>query len=121
MTGKLPVTASNPFNGKLGNLRDPFMQPRAAATEVAACGIGKQCLLIEEITLRGVVRSGGQAVALVVNGANQVYFLRENDTVRNGWVAHISEDSILFRMHSEGKGRGAMRDVVRKLTGGPDA
>ena len=116
-----PTAAINPSKGKSGIARDPFLRPRIAIAEELSCSSGKRCLAIEDITVRGVIRSDGRVTALVVNGANQVYFLHEKDAVRNGWVSRIDGNSVVFRTHAVGAGTTITRDVIKMLSGGPDA
>jgi hypothetical protein len=98
-------------------VRDPFVSPiieriRSAAT---CSGSGRQCLLVGEITLHGVVRSPNGFIAVVMNGEH-TYFLRENDPLADGDVARITRDAITLRQRSSDVlGRPTVREVTRKL------
>ena len=99
--------------------RDPFVSPLVKIDGHAGsgCTVGKKCLAVEQIELKGVVASQGGMIALVVNPANRAYFLRENDALFNGVVAQITRDSIVFRQNvydSLGRLKGT-RDIVRKV------
>jgi len=99
--------------------RDPFVSPLMRADGNGSnCTVGKRCLTIEQIELKGVIASQAGMIALVVNSANRAYFLRENDAVFNGMVEQITRDSVTFRQNvfdSLGRLKGT-RAVVRKIT-----
>jgi Tfp pilus assembly protein PilP len=84
--------------------------------EAATCnGTGRQCLLVGEVALRGVVHSPSGFIAVVVNGEH-TYFLRENDPLANGAVERITNDAIVMRERSsDGAGHPVTREVTRKL------
>ena len=111
------VTESKPQPLK----RDPFISPlvRADRSLGSNCNVGKRCLAIEQIELKGVIAAQSGMVALVVNSANRAYFLRQNDAVFNGVVEQITRDSVTFRQNvydSLGRLKGT-REVVRKISG----
>jgi len=100
------------------NRRDPFLSP--VVTRMggpgAGCAGGKRCLAADSISLRGIVRSHDGMIAVVVNAANKAYFLRENDPIFNGFVARITDDSMVLRETVQDVlGRKSTRDVVKKL------
>jgi Tfp pilus assembly protein PilP len=102
------------------NRRDPFVSPLARTDHGVGsnCPVGKRCLTIEQIELKGVIASQGGMIALVVNSANRAYFLRENDAVFNGVVEQITRDSVTFRQNvydSLGRPKGT-RAIVRRIT-----
>ncbi len=97
--------------------RDPFVSPVVERVrEAMTCtGTGRQCLLVGEISLRGVVRSPNGFIAVVVNGEH-TYFLHENDPLADGAVERITRDAIILREHSsDSVGRPLTREVVRKI------
>ena len=97
--------------------RDPFqtiIRDRAAAG--GCVGGGKQCLVPDEVALKGIVRSNGAIIAVVTTKDNRAYFLRENDPVLNGVVTRITEGSITFREKTTDIfGKQSMREVVKKI------
>jgi hypothetical protein len=102
--------------------RDPFVSPVVERVrESATCtGSGRQCLLVGEITLRGVVRSPSGFIAVVVNG-DHTYFLRENDPLADGAVERINNNAIILRERStDALGRPLTREVTRKLGASAD-
>jgi hypothetical protein len=97
--------------------RDPFLSPVVSRQSGSGCSTGKKCLDIEAIALRGVVRSDAGMIAVVTNGLNKAYFLRENDPVFNGYVVKITGDSVVFKETFQDKlGKPFTRDVVKKIT-----
>jgi Tfp pilus assembly protein PilP len=100
-------------NGK----RDPFISPVVSHAGGSGCSTGKKCLEIGAINLRGVVHSDGGFIAVVSNGLNKAYFLRENDPVFNGYVVKITGDSIVFQETVQDRlGKSSTREVVKKIT-----
>ena len=97
--------------------RDPFISPVVSHAGGSGCSTGKKCLEIGAINLRGVVHSDGGFIAVVSNGLNKAYFLRENDPVFNGYVMKITGDSIVFQETVQDRlGKTFTREVVKKIT-----
>ena len=101
--------------------RDPFVSPisTASGTPLPAsnCASGKRCLVIDQLVLRGVVRTASGMIAVVANSINKAYFLRENDPVFNGYVVRITGDSVVFKENTVDRaGHQGTREVVKKVT-----
>jgi Tfp pilus assembly protein PilP len=97
--------------------RDPFISPVVQRTGGSGCSTGKKCLEIGEINLKGVVRSQDGFIAVVSNGLQKAYFLRENDPVFNGYVVKITGDSIVFQETLQDRlGKTFTREVTKKIT-----
>jgi hypothetical protein len=100
-----------------GNRRDPFVSPVVTHLGGSGCSTGKRCLAIDQIALRGIVKSDGGMIAVVVNALDKAYFLRENDPVFNGYVLKISGDSVVFKETVQDRlGHLSTREVVKKIT-----
>jgi Tfp pilus assembly protein PilP len=83
----------------------------------SGCSTGKRCLAVDQISLKGVVKSDTGMIAVVVNAVNKAYFLRENDPVFNGYVVKITGDSIIFKETLQDKlGKSFTREVTKKIT-----
>lgn len=97
--------------------RDPFVSPvvnRAALG--SGCSTGKKCLAIDQIELRGVVKSDAGMIAVVVNSLDKAYFLRENDPVFDGYVVKITGDSIIFKETVQDRlGKPATKEVTKRI------
>jgi hypothetical protein len=97
--------------------RDPFLSPVVSHAGGSGCSTGKKCLEIGAINLRGVVHAESGFIAVVSNGLNKAYFLRENDPVFNGYVMKITGDSIVFQETLQDRlGKTFTREVVKKIT-----
>jgi hypothetical protein len=98
--------------------RDPFVSPVVAmGVAGSGCSAGKRCLTIDQIALKGVVKSEAGMIAVVVNAVDKAYFLRENDPVFNGYVVKITGDSIIFKETFHDRlGKTLTRDVTKSIT-----
>jgi Tfp pilus assembly protein PilP len=98
--------------------RDPFVSPVVRLGAIGSgCSSGKRCLAIDQVALKGVVRSENGMIAVVVNSMDKAYFLRENDPVFNGYVTRITPDSIIFKETFHDKlGKELTRDVTKTIT-----
>ncbi len=97
--------------------RDPFISPviNMGATG-SGCSSGKRCLAIDEVALKGVVKSDAGMIAVVVNSLDKAYFLRENDPVFNGYVLKITGDSVVFKETFHDKlGKPLTREVTKTI------
>ncbi len=83
----------------------------------SGCSSGKRCLAIDQIALKGVVKSDVGMIAVVVNAMDKAYFLRENDPVFNGYVVKITGDSIVFKETFHDRlGKSLTRDITKTIT-----
>jgi len=99
--------------------RDPFVSLAVVRAQQvgATCGTGKRCLVIDQIELKGVVKTVNGMIAMVENPAKKAYFLRVNDPVFNGYVLKITGDSVIFKESStDNQGRSQTRDVVKRVS-----
>ena len=113
-TSTAPVKRSINFTGK----RDPFVSPVVSQSLLGSgCCVGKRCLAIDSIALKGVVRSENGMIAVVVNSLDKAYFLRENDPVFNGYVVKITGDSVVFKENVQDRlGKPFTREITKKIT-----
>jgi len=115
------ATDDEPRQDHRGGKRDPFISPISTASGPVLpgsnCASGKRCLVIDQLVLRGVVRTANGMIAVVANGVNKAYFLHENDPVFNGYVLHITGDSVVFKETVVDRmGHQGSREVVKKVT-----
>ncbi len=97
--------------------RDPFVSPIVQHIGGSGCNTGKRCLAIDQILLKGIIKSEGGMIAVVVNSADKAYFLRENDPVFNGYVVKITGDSVVFQETFQDRlGKMSTREVTKKIT-----
>ena len=102
----------------LTSRRDPFISPVVNRSMLGSgCSTGKRCLAIDQINLKGVVKSDAGMIAVVVNSLDKAYFLHENDPVFNGFVVKITGDSIIFKETVQDRlGKPFTREVTKKIT-----
>ena len=116
---KAPELAKNdkPKTYSANGRRDPFISPVVSQSAVGSgCSSGKRCLAVDQISLKGVVRSETGMIAVVVNALDKAYFLRENDPVFDGYVMKITGDSIVFKETVQDKlGKPFTKEVTKKL------
>lgn len=98
--------------------RDPFVSPvMEQSASNAGCSTGKRCLAIDQISLKGIVKSENGMIAVVENALDKAYFLHENDPVFDGYVVKITGDSIIFRETLQDKlGKAFTRDVTKRIS-----
>jgi Tfp pilus assembly protein PilP len=112
-------TAEKPASKPVGQAgrRDPFVSPVVSMGAVGSgCSSGKRCLTIDQISLKGIVRSDNGMIAVVVNASEKAYFLRENDPVFNGYVEKITGDSIVFKESFHDRlGKPLTRDITKSI------
>ncbi len=98
--------------------------PETASTEAGPgtgrkrdlCSTGVRCLAVNEIVLRGVVKSANGMIAVVENAAQKTYFLHENQPIYNGFVERITPDSVIFKEHYlDNLGHDSQREVVKTV------
>jgi hypothetical protein len=97
--------------------RDPFVSVIVArADSTAACSGGKRCLVVDQLALRGIVRTPTKWIALVENPARKTYYLYENDPISNAVVVRITGDSVIFRENiMDALGHSTEREVVKRV------
>ena len=97
--------------------RDPFVSVIVARSDSsAACTGGKRCLLVDQLALRGIVRTPTKWIALVENPARKTYYLYENDPIFNAVVVRITGDSVIFRESvMDALGHATEREVVKRV------
>ena len=119
---KSPAKPATPAAAKVpAGKRDPFVNPvvrvAAGGGTGSMCSTGKRCLMINEMVLRGIVKTQGGNIAVVSNSANRAYFLKESDPVFNGMVMKITGDSVVFKENVvDNLGRETTREVVKRVT-----
>jgi Tfp pilus assembly protein PilP len=81
--------------------RDPFVSLMKRATEARArqgkqpAAGGISGFLVSEITLKGIMQSRGDHVALVAGPDAKSYFIRVNDRLLDGLVKAITADTLI--------------------------
>jgi hypothetical protein len=102
---------------KIIGKRDPFVSVIVARSDSsAACTGGKRCLVVDQLALRGIVRTPTKWIAMVENPARKTYYLYENDPIFNAVVVRITGDSVIFRESvMDALGHSTEREVVKRV------
>lgn len=116
-TAAAPAAAKSIAPVKPLGKRDPFVSVIVARSDSsAACTGGKRCLLVDQIALRGIVRTPTKWIAMVENPARKTYYLYENDPIFNAVVVRITGDSVIFRESvQDALGHSTEREVVKRV------
>ncbi|MBV9088264.1 MAG: hypothetical protein JOY79_12310 [Acidobacteriaceae bacterium] len=117
---KVEPTPRKSYSGK----RDPFLSQvvERGSSGPDNCGSGKRCLVIDQMVVRGVVRTANGMIAVVANASNKAYFLKEKDPVFNGVVVKITGDSVVFKERTiDNLGHVGSRDVIKRVNPTPSA
>jgi hypothetical protein len=105
---------------RIGPRRDPFVSPIQTARRggpAGNCTTGKRCLDIDQLILKGVVKTVRGHMALVENASRRPYVLRVNDALYDGTVERITGDSVFFRQNTQDVlGHSSTREVVKKVS-----
>lgn len=99
--GKPPVEAPKSGPGYSYNRegrRDPFISlvGRGTGTPGEARPEGLAGMLINEISLKGIMRQSGGFVALVQGTDKKTYVVRQGQKLMDGTVKTITEDTVVF-------------------------
>jgi hypothetical protein len=115
-SGVSPTQRAEGLTKPIGK-RDPFVSVIVARNDSsAACSGGKRCLVIDQLALRGIVRTPSKWIALVENPAKKTYYLYENDPIYNAVVVRITGDSVIFRETlMDALGHSTEREVVKRV------
>mgnify|MGYP003818089435 FL=1 len=89
-----------PFAYNPEGRRDPFVSLLKRATEARARqdrqpAAGVSRFLVSELSLRGIMQSRGDHVALVAGPDNRTYMVRVNDRLLDGSIRAITADSLV--------------------------
>lgn len=79
--------------------RDPFISLRGTGTTMSSTQnrpSGLAGVTVGELTLRGIVRSGNQFIALATSPDGRTFQLRRNDRLFDGSVKQIALDAVVF-------------------------
>jgi Tfp pilus assembly protein PilP len=79
--------------------RDPFVSLVGRGNEATPAGsrpAGVAGLLINEISIKGIVRAGSGFIAMVQGADNRAYVVRAGDRLMDGTVKAIVQDAVVF-------------------------
>lgn len=120
LQGEEDVLSGSGFSYDPGNRRDPFKSLLAGPERTELRGPrpeGIPGLLIDEIDLKGIWRTGKGYVALVVaTNQKKTYLLKEGDQLYDGDVVSISHAEVVFKqIVQDPTALKPFREVVKSL------
>jgi Tfp pilus assembly protein PilP len=93
-----PTTESYSYNPE--GRRDPFVSLLLRGNEISASGEnrpeGKDGLMIGEVSVRGIVKSGSAHVAMLQGPDTKTYIIHTGDKMLDGVVKAITADAVVF-------------------------
>ena len=109
------LAAQEPFYDPKGR-RDPFVSPTSGSTgERPSCpGRDLAGKLVQELALRGIVRTEQGRVALLASVDGQTYFAREGTLLCDSRVLRIDAEAVVF-VRPLGNPLAPEREVERRL------
>jgi Tfp pilus assembly protein PilP len=119
-----PANYEYAFEGR----RDPFLSlvnrgadPRSEGQPPVKRAEGVPGLLTSEITVRGIVQTRGQYVAMVAGVDGKVHTVRAGDKLADGVVRHVtSQEVVILQEVNDPLSLDKQREVRKLLRGGEE-
>ncbi len=123
----LPAPPAN-FEYAVAGRRDPFLSlinrgadPRGTGNQPAQRAEGVPGLLTGEITVRGIVHTRGQFVAMVAGVDGKVYSIRAGDKLADGVVRQVTAQAVVILQEvNDPQSLEKQREVRKLLRGGEE-
>jgi Tfp pilus assembly protein PilP len=123
----LPAPPPN-FEYTVDGRRDPFLSlvnrgadPRSSANQPVKRAEGVPGLLTGEITVRGIVQTRGQFVAMVAGVDGKVFSIRAGDKLADGVVRQVTADAVVILQEvNDPLSLEKQREVRKLLRGGEE-
>jgi len=96
---KPPAEAAAPFTYNPEGRRDPFVSLMGRGNDPKSQGArppGVPGLLINEVSVKGIVRNTAGFVALIQGPDNKTYVVKAGDRLMDGTVKSIVQDAVVF-------------------------
>lgn len=94
-----PAEPGAPFTYNPEGRRDPFVSLIGKGTDPRSAGArppGVPGLLINEVSVKGIVRNSSGFVALIQGADNKTYVVKAGDRLLDGTVKSIVQDAVVF-------------------------
>jgi len=94
-----PAEAGAPFTYNPEGRRDPFVSLLGRGNDPKAQGVrptGVPGLLINEVSVKGIVRNNTGFVAMIQGPDNKTYVVKAGDRLMDGSVKSILQDAVVF-------------------------
>jgi type IV pilus assembly protein PilP len=94
-----PAEAGAPFTYNPEGRRDPFVSLIGRGNDPKSAGSrppGVPGLLINEVSIKGIVRNSAGFVAMIQGPDNKTYVVKAGDRLMDGTVKSIVQDAVVF-------------------------
>lgn len=94
-----PAEAGAPFSYNPEGRRDPFLSLIGKGSDPKTTGArpaGVPGLLINEVSVKGIVRNSAGFVAMIQGPDNKTYVVKAGDRLMDGTVKSIVQDAVVF-------------------------
>ena len=123
----LPAPPAN-FEYAVEGRRDPFLSlinrgadPRSTGTQPVKRAEGVPGLMTSEITVRGIVQTRGEYVAMVAGVDGKVYSVRAGDKLADGLVRQVTAQAVVILQEvNDPLSLEKQREVRKLLRGGEE-
>ncbi|HEX4912928.1 MAG TPA: pilus assembly protein PilP [Vicinamibacterales bacterium] len=123
----LPAPPAN-FEYTIDGRRDPFLSlvnrgadPRTSGNQPVKRAEGVPGLLTTEITVRGIVQTRGEYVAMVAGVDGKVYSIRAGDKLADGQVRQVTAQAVVILQEvNDPLSLEKQREVRKLLRGGEE-
>lgn len=88
------------YNYESGGRRDPFVSLALGVNVLDPTAVrppGLQGMLIQEVSLRGIVKTADGYIAMIQGTDNKSYFARDSERLYDGHIQEITDDKVIFR------------------------
>jgi len=96
---EIEITEGSGFRYEARGRRDPFVSLALGLNvlppEVRPPGLGG--MLIQEVSLRGIVKTGDGYIAMIQGTDNKSYFARVGESLYDGSIQSIDDEKVVFR------------------------
>jgi Tfp pilus assembly protein PilP len=109
-----------PYSYNADGRRDPFQSLVGTGGDAKAApprsGEGLAAMTVDEVTVRGVMQSRGQFVAMVQGTDKRTYLIRQGDKLSDGIVKSVAPDGlVLLQEVDDPRAREKTREVRKTL------
>jgi Tfp pilus assembly protein PilP len=112
------ATLSGPYSYQVDGRRDPFQSLTATTTDEKAprpTGAGIAGIRVDELSVRGVMRSRERLVAMITGPDNRTYVVHPGDKLADGTVKNINPQGLVLTQEVNDPRAKQKTREVRKL------
>lgn len=93
----IELTENTGYNYDAKGRRDPFRSLVSGPVDERLRPPGLAGMLIQEVSLRGIVKTGSGFIAMIQGTDNKSYFARVGERLYDGSIDFIVQDKVVFR------------------------